>query len=281
MHSLAELRILSTAVNVPGPFAVAMLRDRGAAVIKIEPPAGDPLKRWAPDWYAELCAGIEVVRLDLKSPEGRERLHASLSSADLLVTSSRARTLARLGLGWTELRTKYLRLSHVAIVGYAAPHQDHAGHDLTYQARAGLLTPPGLPSTLIADLAGGQYAVIEALSLLLARERTGRGGYAEVALAEAAAHFSAPRRHGLTASNGLLGGGTAAYGVYRASDGWVAVAALEPHFRDALARELGVDAADAAAVARTLAQQTAVQWQAWAEARDLPMHAVSVLERHW
>ena len=50
MNTLDGIRIVSTAVNVPGPVAVAMLRDRGAAVVKVEPPAGDPLSAWAPRW---------------------------------------------------------------------------------------------------------------------------------------------------------------------------------------------------------------------------------------
>lgn len=274
MNSLQGLRVVSTAVNLPGPVAAAMLRDRGAAVLKVEPPHGDPLAQWAPEWYAELCAGVEVMRLDLKSSAGRERLHASLSSADILITSSRPRTLARLGLAWPDLQTKFARLSHVAIVGYPSPDQDRAGHDLTYEAKAGLLTPPHLPPTLVADLAGAQSVVIEALDLLLAREHKGRGGYAEVALAESATLFAQPLVHSLTTPTGLLGGGSAAYGLYRAADGWIAVAALEPHFRDTLARELAVNVDDASALAAAFARKTADEWQRWAETRDLPVHAL-------
>jgi crotonobetainyl-CoA:carnitine CoA-transferase CaiB-like acyl-CoA transferase len=94
-----------------------MLRDRGAAVVKVEPPAGDPLSAWAPRWYAELSEGIEVVRLDLKSPDGRERLDTLLAAADLLVTASRTASLQRLGLAWSDLHARHPRLCHVAVVG--------------------------------------------------------------------------------------------------------------------------------------------------------------------
>lgn len=275
MHTLKGIRIVSTAVNVPGPVAAAMLRDMGATIVKVEPPAGDPLSQWAPGWYAELCAEVEVVRLDLKSPEERERLAAALMSADLLITASRPGSLQRLGLTLSDLHPRHPRLCHVAIVGYAAPFADRAGHDLTYQAMAGLLAPPAMPATLVADLSGAQRVVIEALTLLFARERDGVAGHAEVALADSAVLFAQPLRHGLTSPSGLLGGGCAAYATYRARDGWVAVAALEPHFRAALARELALDVDDGPALARVFRERSAIEWEQWAAARDLPLHAVS------
>jgi alpha-methylacyl-CoA racemase len=273
-RTLDGIRIVSTAVNVPGPVAVGMLRDMGATVVKVEPPAGDPLSDAAPAWYAALCAGIEVLRLDLKSNEGRRRLDDLLSRADVLVTASRPDSLQRLGLSWPDLHRRHPALCHVAIVGYVPPRQDVAGHDVTYQAEAGLVTPPAMPRSLIADLAGAQRGVIDALELLLARERSGEAGYAEIALAECAALFAEPLRHGLTSSTGPLGGASAAYNIYPARDGWVAVAALEPHFRDALARELSVDVDDRAALARALEERSAPEWERWAEARGLPLVAV-------
>jgi alpha-methylacyl-CoA racemase len=274
MKTLDGIRTVTTAVNVPGPVAAAMLRDKGAAVVKVEPPEGDSLLQWAPGWYSELCAGVEVLRLDLKSPDGRERLDALLASADLLVTSSRPASLQRLGLAWSDLHARHGRLCHVAIVGYASPRDNLAGHDLTYQAEVGLLRPPGMPATLVADLSGAQRAVVEALNLLLVRERSGAAGRAEVALADCAKLFAEPLRHGLTPSTGLLGGACAAYGIYPARDGWVAVAALEPRFRAALARELGVDVENRSALARALMEKSASEWQRWAETRDLPLHAL-------
>jgi alpha-methylacyl-CoA racemase len=62
--------------------------------------------------------------------------------------------------------------------------------------------------------------------------------------------------------------------MYPAREGWIAVAALEPHFRAALTRELGADANDGLALARAFTQRSAVEWKQWAEARDLPLHAV-------
>jgi crotonobetainyl-CoA:carnitine CoA-transferase CaiB-like acyl-CoA transferase len=272
--ALSGIRILSTAVNVPGPVAAAILRDMGAAVVKLEPPGGDPLAALAPPWYAALCARIDVQRIDLKRQDGRARLDDLLAAADVLVTSSRPGSLQRLGLSWGEIHDRHPRVCHVAIVGYASPRADLAGHDLTYQAEAGLVTPPALPRSLIADLAGAQRAVSAALELLFVRERTGAAGYAEVALAECANLFAAPLRHGLTSPGGPLGGADPAYRVHPSRDGWVALAALEPQFRELLSRELEIDLADRTALERVLLTRSAGEWEKWGHAHGLPLAAV-------
>jgi crotonobetainyl-CoA:carnitine CoA-transferase CaiB-like acyl-CoA transferase len=251
-----------------------MLRDMGAAVLKIEPPAGDPLATFAPAWYAELSAGMKILQLDLKADHGRGQLEQLLAPADVLITSSRPASLERLGLGWPGLQRRHPQLCQVAIVGYAAPRLDVAGHDLTYQAEAGLVQPPAMPAALVADLAGAQRVLIAVLDLLFTRVRTGDAGLAEVSLADSADLFAAPLRHGLTTGTGILGGHHAAYNIYRARDGWVAVAALEPHLRTALARELGVDVEDRTALAAALSQRPAAEWRAWADARGLPLTAI-------
>lgn len=274
MTSLAGFRIVSTAVNVPGPVAAAMLRGMGATVVKVEPPTGDPLATFAPAWYGDLCAGMDVLSLDLKADRGRLRIEQLLEDADVLITSSRPASLERLGLSWPDLHGRHPQLCHVAVIGHAAPRHDIAGHDLTYQAEAGLVKPPAMPAVLVADLAGAQRVVIAVLDLLFSRARTGEPGFMEVSLADCADLFAAPLRHGLTAETGILGGRCAAYNIYPARDGWVAVAALEPHLRIALARELGVDVEDRAALAAALSQRPAADWHTWAEVRGLPLTAV-------
>ena len=274
MPTLTGIRVVTTAVNVPGPVAAAMLRDMGAAIVKIEPPFGDPVAAAAPAWYTELCAGVDVRILDLKSAEGRDHLDRLLEEADLLLTATRPSSLERLGLSWTSVHERFPRLCQVAIVGYPTPRQDEAGHDLTYQADAGLVGPPALPRTLVADLSGAQRAAIAALGLLLSRARGAAPGYVEVALSDAASLFAEPLRHGLTQATGWLGGGAAAYGIYPTRDGWVAVAALEPQFRTALARELSIDIDDRDALARTLSTRTAEEWDAWGRERGLPLAVV-------
>src|SRR5919199_1138174 len=171
---LEGIRLVTLAQNVPGPAAAARLRDFGASVIKVEPPGRDPLAYANPAWYSAPTAGQDVVCLDLKSTTDRARLDEHLVEADVLLTSSRPVALRRLGLDPERLRARYPRLCMVAITGYPAPHSDKPGHDLTYLAEWGLLSPPGMPRTLLADLAGAERAVSATLALLL--ERGGAGG---------------------------------------------------------------------------------------------------------
>lgn len=276
--ALDGISVVALATNIPGPLAAARLRDLGARVVKIEPAHGDALAAASPGWYAAIHAQLEVRRLDLRLAENLAALHEHLQSADVLVTAMRGSALSRLGLNWPELHARYPRLSHVAVVGEAAPNDDRAGHDLTYQARAGLLAPPAMPRTVLGDLAAAERAVTAALAALFQRDRTGRGIRAEIAIVDAALEFAAPLRFGLTGRHDVLGGGLPAYNLYRASDGWVAVAALEPHFVERLAALLGVDALDAKTLEACLRKRTAAEWEELAAANDVPIAAVAVAQ---
>jgi crotonobetainyl-CoA:carnitine CoA-transferase CaiB-like acyl-CoA transferase len=272
---LRGCRIVVLGVNVPAIAAGARLAAFGAEVVKIEPPSGDPTEAAGPGWYAEQTAGQRVLRLDLKSDEGREEAERELARADGLLTALRPASLERLGLGRDALTTRLPALVQVAIVGFPSPRENVAGHDLTYAAGLGLLDPPSLPRVLVADMAGAERAVSALLALLAGRERGGPERYAEVALSSAAEDFGASYRHGMTASGGTAGGGDVLYRLYEAADGWIAVAALEPHFRARLLGELGLDRADAGELAVAFRERGKAEWEAWAEARDLPIAAVA------
>jgi crotonobetainyl-CoA:carnitine CoA-transferase CaiB-like acyl-CoA transferase len=274
MNLLQGLRVVTTALNLPGPAACARLRDLGATVAKIEPPPGDPFEAFCPSWYRRLHEGMEVGRLDLKSETGRKAMAKLLAGADLLVTAQRASALARLGLDPAHLASAYPRLCHVAITGHAPPDDEFPGHDLTYLAEHGLVSPPEMPRTLFADMAGAERAVSTALALVIARDRTGQGSSQAVALADAAAMLAQPLHEGLTRRGALLGGGYAGYNLYAARSGWVAIAALEPHFAKRLAerfalKEIGVDE-----LRDLFLAHDADYWQAWGREHDLPIVAV-------
>jgi alpha-methylacyl-CoA racemase len=274
LKPLAGLRVVSLSVNLPGPIAAARLRDFGASVTKIEPPDGDPLAQGCPAWYQSLHKDVTVVPLDLKNPADQAQLFAILAQSDLLVTSSRLAALDRLGLSWDELHGRFPRLCYVAIIGHAPPEENKPGHDLTYQATLGLVSPPDLPRSLLADLGGAEEAVSAGIALLVARERRQAAGAAIVSLADAAARLALPHYHGLTSAAGLLGGGWPGYNLYQAADGWIAVAALEPHFAERLVRDLQVEAFTHDALAQAFLSRSADEWERWATPRDLPIVAV-------
>jgi crotonobetainyl-CoA:carnitine CoA-transferase CaiB-like acyl-CoA transferase len=275
MLPLDGFRIVSLAINAPGPIAAAKLRDLGAAVIKIEPPSGDPLRLIGNDWYARLTSGMDVRTVDLKSAAGQAGLDTLLEGADLLLTAQRPVSLARLGLDWDGLHARHPRLCYVGIVGYPPPRENVPGHDLTYQAGYGTLTPPHMPRVLVADMAGAEQAVSAALALLFARERGQGAGMRLVALSEAAAGFADTVAMGITAPGGILGGGLPNYAIYATREGHLAVAALESHFFERLLEALGRPEPTREALAAQFLTRSAAEWEAWALERDLPLAAIA------
>lgn len=273
--TLEGIHVVAAATNVPGPIAAARLAELGADVWKVEPLRGDPLEEAAPQWYASLHERIEVARLDLSAPRDRDALHRRIANADVLITAMRGSALERAGIAYDMLRERLPRLVHVAVVGEPAPYRDRAGHDLTYQARAGLVAPPSMPRTLIGDLAAAERAVSATLAALIARARDGRGRSLEIAIVDAALEFAAPLRYGLTTPDGSLGGGLATYAVYRASDGWVALAALETHFISGLREILEIETLDAEGIAGAIARRPVQEWVRLAQARDVPLAEIS------
>lgn len=277
---LAGVRILSLALNLPGPAALMRCRAMGARCVKLDPPAGDPMALYAPAAHAALHDGVRVLQADLKSEPGQRALHRELARADVLLTSFRPSALARLDLGWSRLHRLYPRLSQVAIVGAAGARAEEPGHDLTYLAEHGLVNGLDLPPTLYADMGGSLMASEAVLQAQLLRAAKGKGVFLEVALADAAGYLALPRSWGLTTPKGSVGGAHAGYRVYPCKDGRVAVAALEPHFAQALCAAAGL--ADASrkgmlapatqqAIAAFLAGRTRGQLDRLAREHDVPL----------
>jgi len=289
--SLHGIRILSLALNLPGPAALMRCRRMGATCTKLEPPAGDPMGHYNPAAYAELHEGVKVLQADLKTPQGQEQLQRELARTDVLLTSFRPSALEKLGLAWRELHSRHPSLSQVAIVGAPGARAEEPGHDLTYLSEHGLVAGLELPATLYADMGGSLMASEAVLQAALRKhERYGGSGdphpeglYLEVALADAAAYLGLPRRWGLTQATGSVGGAHAGYRVYPCQDGRVAVAALEPHFAARLCEAAGVAPGDMRvmfrqdtrdAIAAFFARRTRAELDILALEKDLPIHTM-------
>jgi alpha-methylacyl-CoA racemase len=275
MKPLRNLRIVSLALNLPGPAALMRCKALGARCVKIEPPNGDPMQQYSAEFYAHLHAGIRVRRLDLRRGAGQAKLHDELAKpGTLLLTSFRPSALRKLGLDRKSLHKAHPQLSQVAIVGSGGARAEEPGHDLTYMAEAGLVQGTLLPATLYADMSGALLVVEAILSAAL----RAKPGFSEVALADAALFCALPQAFDLTGPNALLGGAHAGYQVLKCADGRVAIAALEPHFAARLAGVVGMPAAamttpaGVRAVARWAARQSRAQLQSVALAHDLPLH---------
>jgi crotonobetainyl-CoA:carnitine CoA-transferase CaiB-like acyl-CoA transferase len=278
---LRGVRILSLALNLPGPAALMRLAQMGARCTKINPPAGDPMQHYTPDGYALMHKGVAHKTLDLKSDAGQSAMHKLLPQTDVLLTSFRPSALNKLGLGWKALHKQYPALSLIEVVGAPGPLAEIPGHDLTYQAEVGLVNGMDLPPSLFADMGGALMATEATLKAVLSLKTTGKGSRHEVALSEAAAWLALPRQLRMTTPDGAVGGAHAGYRVYACKNGRVAVAALEPHFALSLCKAAGLPLAHPVkdlfkpetqqAIAAFLASKTRQQLDKLAAAQDIPL----------
>ena len=270
-HPLRGVRVLSLALNLPGPAALMRLAQMGASCTKVNPPSGDPMQHYTPSGYDLLHKGVKHKTLDLKTVAGQAAL----------LTSFRPSALTKLGLGWKTLHKQYPALSLIEVVGAPGPLAEIPGHDLTYQAEVGLVNGMDLPPSLFADMGGALMASEATLKALISLKSTGKGSRHEVALSNAAAWLALPRQLRMTTPEGAVGGAHAGYRIYACKNGRVAVAALEPHFALSLCEAAGVQLTHPVkdlfkpttrqAIETFLASQTRAQLDKLAVAKDIPL----------
>lgn len=198
---LAGLRVLDLSRALAGPYCTMMLADAGADVVKVEPPTGDDSRGWLPmvdrdearesAYFLSANRGKRSVRLDLKTPEGAQRLRELASRADVLVENYRPGLLDRLGLSTASLREANPRLVTLSITGFGSdgPDGHRPGFDQIVQAEAGLMSlvgePDGAPTRVglpIADLLAGMFGAYGVMLALQQRAVTGRGGAVDTSL---------------------------------------------------------------------------------------------------
>ena len=285
---LHGVRILSLALNLPGPAALMRCQQMGAACTKLEPlgtadNSTDPMATYCPDAYTAMHAGVTQARANLKTAEGQATLHTLLAATDVLITSFRPSALPKLGLDWPTLQQRYPLLSLVQIVGAPGARAEEPGHDLTYMAENDLITGLDLPATLYADMGGSLMATEAVLQAVLHQRAQGTGLRLEVALSDAAAYLGLPRQWGLTQPGATIGGGHAGYRVYPCQDGRVALAALEPHFAQRLCEAAGIPLSSLddmlqpsthEAIAAFLRTRTRATLDALAHEKDIPLHTL-------
>jgi alpha-methylacyl-CoA racemase len=235
VEALAGILVVDFTRYLPGPFASRELLERGARVVRVETPDGDPLREVAPGWDAALNAGKESVVWDLERDPDLGR--ALCARADVVLEGFRPGVTERLGVGAADLPKSVV---YCSITGFGAGDR-RAGHDLNYSGWAGLLddTAPALPPVQIADLAGGAlYAVVEILAALLERERTGGGRHITVSMTHNAHRLAAHRLRG--EPERTLSGGLACYRIYETADGrFLTITPVEPKFWQRLCELIG------------------------------------------
>jgi alpha-methylacyl-CoA racemase len=249
--------VLDLATVGPAARATRALADFGATVIKVGPVPSVGSQPITPPFFAYSGQrGLSRTEIDLKDERGRHAFLALAASADVVVESFRPGVTDRLGIGYAALAEVNPRLVYCSTSGYgqAGPAAQFAGHDIDYLAMGGFLATseqradggPPLPGATVADAAGGGlHAALSICAALVGREATGEGCYLDVAIADGVLwlmslaideHLALGTEPG--PGHDLLTGKYACYGIYEASDGWLAVGAIEHKFFANLLRAL-------------------------------------------
>lgn len=301
---LAGVRVVSLAHQYPGPFATMLLADLGADVVVVErPDGGDPTRAFA-GFHSALARGKRSVALDLKSTPGRDAFLRLLNGADALLEGFRPGTMDRLGLGAGALRASHPGLVYVSISGFGqtGPHRARSGHDLTYQAEAGMLyehlppaPPPPPPSLALGDLVAGLFAAQAVLAGLVVRGRDSTGAHVDVSMVDGLISLLAAHIVPVVNRTGPPGFPyEPGYGVFTTADGaYVALGvAHEDHFWRALCDATGLgEERDLTSRERfaahgrlrrqleeALATRTADEWEELLVAADVPFGRVRSLQ---
>jgi len=202
MAPLEGLTVLDLTRVLSGPYCTMLLADMGARVIKVEQPGkGDDTRAWGPPflegesaYFLSINRNKESVTVDFKRPEGRAILDQLLGRSDVLVENFRPGTLAKQGLDYSSIKSRFPRLVYCSVSGFGqtGPRRDEPGYDAVMQGEGGLMsitgTPDGPPVRLgvaIADIVSGMFAAYGISMALFARERTGRGQEVDVAMLDA------------------------------------------------------------------------------------------------
>jgi crotonobetainyl-CoA:carnitine CoA-transferase CaiB-like acyl-CoA transferase len=316
--ALSDIRVLDLSRLLPGGFCSLMLADFGAEVLKVEDTGMGDYIRWAPPYYEgaddsaksalylSLNRNKRSMRINLKEERGREVLLRLVRDYDVVLESYRPGVLDRLGVGYERLREENPGIVYCAITGYGqdGPYRDRAGHDMNYLGLIGLLGltgqkdgPPVQAAGQIADLGGGALmAAFGIMAALRERERSGKGQFVDVSMADGALSWLAMVAgkyfaDGLVPKRGELdlAGGYICYRPYECSDGDVSLGALEPKFWQAWCR--GVDREDlierqfdppgsetAAEVEAIFRSRTRDEWTAFAAEHDCCLEPVLSLD---
>ena len=282
-----------------GPYATMMLADLGAEVIKVEPPGGEISRQVSDSYFASLNRNKQSVVLDLRSPQGRQRLGELVANSHALLVNMKPSAIKRLGLTYESLKEFNDDIVCVAMTGFGLEGGDDPAFDYVIQAATGVAAmtgdpqgPPTLPGYSSADNSTGLTAALG----LLAKIVSGTGGQVDVSLQDvmlsqlnyrAAAFLNdgvEPQRYPYGAHSYYVPAQ-----LFSTADGFLALFITHDAFWAVFAAEAGIAGfptmAERAArrdevlalVSEALSADTAANWQQRLQPLGIPVSAVRTL----
>ena len=259
MGALNHLRVLDLSRVLAGPWCGQNLADLGADVIKVERPiTGDDTRQWGPPFlknsegqettesafYLAINRNKRSITVDISKPEGQEIIKKLVLESDIIIENYKVGQLKKYGLDYESLKLLKNDLIYCSITGFGqtGPYAHRPGYDYIVQGMGGFMSVTGEKEDLpgggpqkagvaIADIFTGMYATSAILAAVVHRDRTGVGQYIDLSLLDVQiATMCNVASNYLTSGVSPKSWGNASanivpYQTFKASDGWIIVAA--------------------------------------------------------
>ncbi len=276
---LDGFHILDLSIALTGPYAVALLADQGADVVKVERPGMGDIARWVgvavngTSALFQMCnRGKRSIAVDLHTDAGRDIVVRLARDADVVVQNFRPGVVDRLGVGYDALRAENPDLVYVSISGFGpeGPYAGKGAYDTVIQAYGGLAanqadTETGEPRFLqqtAADKITAMFATQAITAALLARERGAGGQHLHLSMLDAVVSFlwadAAGNEVLLESDHSRASSFVANFRPFRFTDGWGIATPTSDRDFAGLCRAFGVDGYDDPRVA-TIGERNAHQ----------------------
>lgn len=248
---LSGITIIDLSRVLAGPFCTMNLANLGARVIKVEIPGkGDDSRAFGPFadgksmYFSAINCNKESIALNLKVDADRAIFEQLLEKADVVVENYRPGTMEKLGYGWDKLHERFPHLIYGAASGFgdSGPYSKRAAYDMVVQGMGGIISltgqPGGRPTRVgvsIGDMAAGLYLAIGINAALYNRARTGVGSKVDIAMLDCQvammedAVTAYDKTREVPGPNGTRHPSIAPFQAYKASDGYVIIAAGNDH----------------------------------------------------
>jgi len=250
---LEGVRIIDFSQLLPGPYCTHLLTEMGAETIKVEPPAGDPLRKINPAKFDFYNRGKRSVCIDAKKQGASEFLLRLIADADVLIEGFRPGVMQSLGLGFEAARACNPHLIYASITGYGqdGPYARRPGHDVNFVAAAGYFadaldinnTALQRPRLRISDICAAMSTAFTVAALLRIPRPMRSATRLDASMFDTLAHLMLPPILGMTAETAddptLRRDVLADVAIYDTADGRaISIGTLEDKFWAALVAAL-------------------------------------------
>jgi len=252
-QALENIRVLDFTQLLQGPYATQMLGDLGADVIKIEKAGSGDLYRsmtffnkWIGDGespcFLPWNRNKRSLAINLKDPDAKAIIYKLVEKADVVVENFRPGVMAKLGLGYEDLKAINPGLIYCSATGWGpdGPYEKRPGQDLLVQGLSGAALASGKHSdgpvaigTAVSDQLGALHIVYSVLAALIHKQRTGEGQEIQVNLLQSVLAFcmqdfftvqNTGRSFERPESGIAHPGNGAPFGIYPTKDGHISIA---------------------------------------------------------